>query len=203
MNEAVNIDLFAEDRAHEEFLKAVIHRLARGEKLKVKIRSRSARGGHGKALSEFRAYQKAVLFGEEIFSPVPDLLFVAIDANCDSFRLAHKGIEGSIRAEFKDKTVIACPDPHIERWYLADKASFTAVVGREPRVGKRKCKRDYYKSALANAIVAAGHPPTLGGIEFAKEIVDAMDFYAAGGVDRSLKAFLDDARRMIKSIPRD
>lgn len=59
------------------------------------------------------------------------------------------------------------------------------------------------KSALANAIVASGHPPTLGGIEFAKKIVDAMDFYAASGVDNSLKAFLDDARRMIKAIQRN
>jgi hypothetical protein len=59
------------------------------------------------------------------------------------------------------------------------------------------------KSALANAIIAAGHPPTLGGIEFAKEIVDAMDFYVASVVDRSLEAFLDDARRMMKAIQRN
>ncbi|MEW6664569.1 MAG: hypothetical protein AB1512_05030 [Thermodesulfobacteriota bacterium] len=202
MNDPIIIDLFAEDRAHEEFLKAVIHRLARDERKSVRIRPRSARGGHGRALSELRAYQKTMLSGDELFLPVPDLLFIAIDANCDSFHLARRGIEDTLEMQLKDRAVIACPDPHVERWYLADKTSFAAVVGRQPRVGKKKCKRDYYKSALANAIVAAGHPPILGGVEFAREIVDAMDFYAAGRADRSLRDFVEKARRMMRAIQR-
>jgi hypothetical protein len=126
MSEAVNIDLFAEDRAHEEFLKAVIHRLARGEKVRVKIRSRSARGGHGKTLSELLAYQKAVLSGEEIFSPVPDLLFVAIDANCDSFRLAHKGIESSMPIRIAQVGALGYNPAHVElpSDYVGVSASF-------------------------------------------------------------------------------
>ena len=71
MSDEATIDLFAEDRAHEEFLKAVIYRLAREENKRVRIRFRSARGGHGKALSELRFYQKAVLSGKLMDSSMP------------------------------------------------------------------------------------------------------------------------------------
>lgn len=200
MSDETTIDLFAEDRAHEEFLKAAIHRLAREEAKRVRIRFRSARGGHGKVLTELRFYQRAVLSQGLINASIPDLLFVAIDANCSSFNAARREIEERIESELRDRTVIACPDPHIERWYLDDKTAFTKVIGKQPRVGRKKCERDYYKTALASVITAAGYPATLGGIEFAEEIVEAIDFYAAGKIDRSFKHFLDDARRLIRLI---
>jgi hypothetical protein len=200
MSDETTIDLFAEDRAHEEFLKVVIHRLAREENKRVRIRFRSARGGHGKAVTELRFYQKAVLSGELMDSSVPDLLFVAIDANCSSFNAARREIEENIESEWRGRAVIACPDPHIERWYLADKTAFAKVIGKQPRVGRKKCERDYYKAALANTIISAGYPATLGGIEFAEELVEAMDFYVAGKIDRSFKHFLDDARRLMKLV---
>jgi hypothetical protein len=200
MSDEATIDLFAEDRAHEEFLKAVIHRVAREESKQVRIRLRSARGGHGKALTELRFYQRTALSGGLVTSPVPDLLIVAIDANCKSFNIAHREIEENIESNWRSRAVIACPDPHIERWYLDDKTAFAKVIGKQPRVGRKKCERDYYKTALASVITAAGYPATLGGIEFAEEIVQSMDFYAAGKVDRSFKHFLDDTRRLIKLV---
>jgi hypothetical protein len=132
-------------------------------------------------------------------SSMPDLLFVAIDANCTSFNVARKDIDKNIEPEFKNRAVIACPDPHIERWYLADKTAFMRVMEKQPKVGRKKCERDYYKVALARTIISAGYPATLGGIEFAEEIVQEMDFYLAGKTDRSFKHFLDDARRMIRA----
>jgi hypothetical protein len=45
---------------------------------------------------------------------------------------------------------------------------------------------------LSRAVVEAGHPPTLGGIEFAREIVDVMHLYHAGRAEASLKHFLDE-----------
>jgi hypothetical protein len=200
MSDETTIDLFAEDRAHEEFLKVVIHRLAREENKRARIRFRSARGGHGKAVTELRFYQKAVLSGELMDSSVPDLLFVAIDANCSSFNAARREIEENIESEWRGRAVIACPDPHIERWYLADKTAFAKVIGKQPRVGRKKCVRDYYKAALANTIISAGYPATVGGIEFVEDLVEAMDFYVAGKIDRSFKHFLDDARRLMKLV---
>ena len=83
---------------------------------------------------------------------------------------------------------------------MADPESFQAVVGQRPTVGKKKCARDYYKDALAKAVRQAGHPPTLGGIEFARELVTGMDLYRAGKNDRSFKAFIDDLRGRLRTL---
>jgi hypothetical protein len=197
MSSSLQIDLFVEDVAHEEFMKAMISRLAREENKPVTIRSRSARGGHGRALTEFLFYQKAVESGLAGMKK-PDLLVVAIDANCRRLTEARKEIEGQIRESFKHLTVIACPDPHIERWYLSDPTSFAKVVGYEPKLPKRKCERDYYKRLLASAVQAAGHPATLGGIEFARELVDEMNLYQAAKSDKALQDFLQSSRSIMK-----
>ena len=81
------IDLFVEDRAHEEFLKALIGRLSSAEGINIMMRTRAARGGHGRVVAEFKLYQAAV---EQGFPPLPDLLVVAVDANCQPFREAQR-----------------------------------------------------------------------------------------------------------------
>lgn len=53
---------------------------------------------------------------------------------------------------------------------------------------------------LAKAVRDAGHPVTLGGIEFASELATAMDLYRAGKNDRGLGQFLDQARQHIRSL---
>lgn len=197
MSDALQVDLFVEDSAHEEFLKALAARLAREEGKSVAITPRSARGGHPRALGELGLYQTAVRSGMGGLKR-PDLLIVAIDANCDRYAKVKMNVEATIDDSFKHLTVVACPDPHIERWYLTDPASFHTVVGATPRVGKKKCERDHYKRILARTIRAAGHPPTLGGIEFAREIVDAMDLYRAAKADKALKDFVQTARSAIR-----
>jgi hypothetical protein len=131
---------------------------------------------------------------------IPDLLVVAIDANCLGFTAARQGVARHIEDAFRQGSVIACPDPHVERWYMADPQSFHRVVGVTPRLGKRKCERDVYKQVLAKAVTDAGHPPTLGGIEFAWELVEAMDWFKAGKREPSFKHFLDDAREALRTL---
>jgi hypothetical protein len=130
---------------------------------------------------------------------LPDILVVAIDANCETVSKARKVVEAKIEPPFGDRTVVACPDPHVERWFLADPTSFAQVVGARPHVGKRKCERDVYKRILTKAIVEAGHPAGLGGVEFAEEIVSAMDLYRAGKGEKSLKLFVDAFAGYLKS----
>jgi hypothetical protein len=197
MSELLTIDLFAEDRAHEEFLKAMLQRIAKQEGKAVVLHVRSARGGHGRALSELTLYQRSVLKAPQNFQ-VPDLLCVAIDANCQRFAQARKQIEAKLEAPFTDRAVIACPDPHIERWYLSDPDSFQQAIGGTPKLGRKKCERAFYKAVLAKAVRDGGHPPTLGGIEFAREIVEVMDFFRAGKAEGSLKHFLDAAIARIR-----
>jgi hypothetical protein len=195
MNEPLVVDLFVEDRAHEEFLKPLLIRIAREEEVAVEVRVRSARGGHARAVQEFGLFQRLIEKG-----PVaaPDFVVVGIDGNCVTFPKKRQEILGATSADFRNKVVAACPDPHVERWYLADPDSFHAVVGHRPIVGRKKCLHDYYKRLLADAVRQAGYPPTLGGIEFAAELVADMDLYRAGRNDHSLRAFLDDLRAQLR-----
>lgn len=195
MNEPLVVVLFIEDRAHEEFLKPLLLRIANEENVAVAVRVRSARGGHARAIAEFRFFQRLIKKGVEA---APDFIVVGIDGNCVTFTRKRDEIRDATGGDFQNRVTAACPDPHVERWYLADPQSFEAVVGQRPTVGKKKCVRDYYKGALADAVRQAGHPPTLGGIEFAAELVAAMDLYRAGQNDHSLRAFIDDLRAKLR-----
>ncbi|MCW5555728.1 MAG: hypothetical protein KIS67_26660 [Verrucomicrobiae bacterium] len=199
MSSLLTADLFVEDRAHEEFLKAILTRIAKQEGGQLDLHIRSARGGHGRVLQELVVYQKSVLRSPQSI-PMPDLLFIAIDANCQRFTKARESIVSKVENPFRERAVIACPDPHIERWYLADPESFVQVVGIRPQLGKKKCERDWYKAMPAKAIREAGHPPTLGGVEFAKELADQMDFFRAGKTESSLRHFLDETIKRLRQM---
>ena len=58
MSSLVTVELFAEDRAHEALLRPLIRRVCDEEGKPAEVRVRSARGGHGRAISEFEAYQQ-------------------------------------------------------------------------------------------------------------------------------------------------
>jgi len=201
MNDPMIVDLFVEDRAHEEFLKPLIHRIAREEDVSVTIRIRSARGGHGRAISEYKLYQK--LLEKKLIDEVPpEIIVVAIDANCQTFKKMESEILSKTEDLFRDCIVIACPDPHVERWYLADPQSFCQVVGFLPSFQSKKCKRDYYKNVLVQSIQKANVPVNLCGIEFASQLSEAMDMYRAGKNQPSLRSFIDTLREKIRQIAR-
>ena len=154
-----SIDLFAEDRAHEAFLKALIQRLADETHTPVTIHVRAARGGHGRAMDELANYRRLIEKGVVATS---DMFVIAIDANCKGLNEAHKEIEKAITGPLEQKTIIACPDPHIERWFLVDPVSFHEVVGRQPALGQQKCGRDVYKSLLVKTMPRCWTDPDPG-----------------------------------------
>ncbi len=203
MNEVLFVEFFLEDAAHRELIVPLAERIAR-EELTVRIHCRvaNARGGHGRALKSYRDYQ--ILRSRKIaYSGEASLLVVGIDGNCSSFSAARNKIRQATDDSFSHMLVVACPDPHIERWYLADPRSFTDVVGIEPRLGPNKCRRDHYKNLLATAIQQAGYLTPLGGIEFGRELADAMDLFRAAKNDSSLKAFLSDLREAFRQMNRN
>jgi hypothetical protein len=197
MNSRLNLDMFVEDRAHEHFIRALIIRIAREVQRDLEIQIRCATGGHGRAVSEFRTYQ--TLLSKGVLA-IPGLIVVAIDANCSKPHAKRRQILDVVPDEQQVEIVVACPDPHVERWYMADLASFAQIVGTTPRIKQKKCKRDYYKNALASAIRSAGHPQTLGGLEFAEELAERMNLYDAGRVDRSFASFIDDLRSALRRL---
>jgi hypothetical protein len=146
MNNPVAADLFVEDRAQEEFLKAMVKRIAVEEHKEIRLNVITARGGPGRALRELELYQRSVQGG---LRQLPNLLLVAIDSNCSSYAGKRAAIEQVMEAEFRGRTILACPDPHIEKWYLADPPSFHVTVGSQPSLGKKKCERGRYKTILS------------------------------------------------------
>ncbi|MDE2822676.1 MAG: hypothetical protein OXK79_04145 [Chloroflexota bacterium] len=202
MNRPLRVDMFVEDRAHEDLLRPLIRRVAQGEGRQLSLQVRSGRGGHGRAIREFKNYQVLASKGL-VGSSSPDLLVVGIDGNCTSFAQMRAEIEQATRGEFRHLLVTACPDPHVERWYMADPQSFHEVVGLTPVVGQRKCEREHYKRLLSSAVTEAGHPPTLGGIEFARDLVEKMDFFRAGKTNPSFNAFLQELRGGVKRALED
>ena len=193
MAEPKRIAVFAEDRGHEEFLRAVIERLARETPVDLEVRVQSARGGQGRALNELKLFQH-VLLRSTSGIPLPDLIVVGIDSNCQGLLVVRQQIRKALDPGLIERTVIACPDPHIELWYMSDLKAFAEAVGRAPKLGKKKCEKDRYKEILANAVASAGHMAPLGGIDFGREIVDRMDWPRASRAVNSLGMFLGELR---------
>ncbi len=196
MSAHISIILFAEDIAHEKFIEALVRRIAREGGVLLDFRVRVARGGHGKVLAEFMDFQRECLKFKILGKP--DLAVAAIDANCKGYQEARRSVEEKIEKDFQGRVVIACPSPHIERWYLADPDAIFRILGVRPNVGKTKCERDYYKQLLKNAAKKGETPSPLGGIELAPDIVQEMDLFKAGKMDGSFKHFHDDLQKAFK-----
>jgi hypothetical protein len=199
MSKQALIDLFAEDNAHVEFIRPVVKRIAHNTGMPVHVRIRSARGGRGKAVNEFSLYQKILKKSFPDIEP-PDLIVVAVDCNCKGHTSMQRELKSVVDDAYKDRTVLCCPDPHIERWYLADMEAVRTAIGAGSRLPKRKCERALYKNLLAKTVTDAGHPPALGGIEFAEDIVGAMDFYTAGKNDASFHSFIRNFSATFKRV---
>ena len=74
---------------------------------------------------------------------------------------------------------------HIERWLLLDSSAFKRVLGKGCAAPDSKCGRDRYKQLLINAVRSAGLSPLLGGLEHAKNLINAMDLQRMANQDHS------------------
>ena len=183
------IALFVEDLAHQLIIGALTQRLAAAHGIPVRLDWISAQGGHGRVIQGLRAYVRDLARND---SPVPDLIIVATDANCSGHNQRIREIGGAMGSDALLPPLIpAVPDPHIERWLLLDGAAFSRVLGQGCDAPEQKCSRDLYKQRLTDAILATGTEPTLGGIEFAEDIMREMDIERAMRADHSLQLFLD------------
>jgi hypothetical protein len=188
------IILFVEDFGHQEVITSLVTCVAHDQGVDVSIRPYSVRGGHGRAISDLAQFVRDVKASEESW---PDLLVVAIDANCRGYRTCRREVESHL-AEMPIKVVLAIPDPHIERWLLLDSSAFKSVWGRGCTAPDYKCDRSRYKGFLAQAVREAGLMPLIGGLEHARDIVQAMDRKRMIGADKSLGRFLQDLQQVFK-----
>ena len=198
MAERHRVTLFCEDPGHEQFVRAVVERLAEEVGLKPLLESPSSRGGHGKALSEFRLWQAS--FVKERRHVLPDLLVLVIDANCSPWKKARRQLEEAIDEAVIPRFVVGCPDPHVERWYIADPSAFEEVVGAPPGRDRDKCERQLYKRLVEDAASRAGTPLLTGPADLAPDLVEGMDLYRAGKNQPSLGHFIHDLRGALRRL---
>jgi hypothetical protein len=186
---------FGEDRGHQAVIGSILSRIAAEEGVTVTIDWRVARRGHGAVTNELKS-----LLGDlqRERGDFPSLIVVATDANCVGYN-ARRGEITSLTDRVPNlRVVCAIPDPHVERWLLLDSAAFKSVLGVGCDAPDQKCERDRYKSALRSAIRGAGFTPEAGGIEYAEDIVNAMNLDRSGRQDTSLGRFLDETRLIFR-----
>ena len=189
-----NINLFVEDVAHEDFLIALIQRLANAYNVEINIKLSSVRGGHGKVITELRQYKRDLQSNQE---DLPDLIIVGTDSNCKGLSERETEIN-QVTSDLADLVISMVPEPHIERWFLLDSTAFKTVFGRGCAVPDQKCERGRYKGLLLNAIYEATMVPPLDGIERVEELVNAIDLQRVMQSDRSIEKFIKALQRQFR-----
>jgi hypothetical protein len=193
---------FLEDRAQEGFIKALVNRIAHDIPISVNNFShdiRSARGG-STVIPEFKRFMKDTM---QISPSDVDLLVVAIDGNCKGHNERVRQLKGYVNPlhPLRSKIVYAVPDPHIERWYMMDQRAFKNGVGidRAPDMPPYKCKKDYYKSKLRQALAESDVSSLLGGAEYAEDIVSNMESLdSLFNQNAGFQNFIEDLRNFFR-----
>ena len=201
----IRLGYFLEDVGQEAFLTTLAERIAEEVGLAADglyHDSRSVIGGKGRAISELRCFLLDVGRGlERTF----DVLVVAIDSNCQGFVEKRNEIQQVVEQTGYPGTVVcAIPDPHIERWYLADAQALGQAIGADvqPKVPSYKCERGRYKEALREALRQASIVAPLGGAEYGPEVANALNLYIVGKEDTGFKHFVDELRGALRVISR-
>lgn len=193
----IRIGYFLEDIGHELFLTSLVNRVAQEMGLNSSgliHEVRNATGGQGRVLNELERFLRDVNRGRQ---RVFDLLVVAVDGNCHRYQRRHSEIMEVVRRSgYSGEVICAVPNPHIERWYVADSRGLRSALhtGNIPDAPRYKCERGRYKQALRDAIRQTGVRAPLGGIEFGPDIVQAIDLHTVGRVDTGFKHFVDEIR---------
>lgn len=192
-----HVDLLCEDRGHEQFLSPLIQRIVVEFGLLLDLRVVSARGGAPRLDLELELFRKSIEFN----SRKPDAIVIGQDGNCNGWLKTADQIKARLGSKLAHLLVPACPDPHVEKWYLADQSAFTKVVGGgRISLSTAKCQRDYYKRLLTKAIGDAGHFDGSGGLDFGPDLVAQMDIFATCRSNPDLASFVDGLRARAKAV---
>lgn len=191
----IKITCFGEDSGHKAVISALLARVSREENVPFLQDWRNATRGHGMVTKELKSLLRDIRRDQGGF---PDLIVVATDGNCEGYTKRRGDIVDLTDRIPGLQVVCAVPDPHIERWLLIDSAAFKAVLEVGCQAPDQKCERDRYKKLLRDAVRQAGISPALGGIEYAEEIVDAMDLERSARSDPSLGHFLSELRPIVR-----
>jgi len=184
--------LICEDIGHEYIIAPIVNRICNEYDITISIRVVKCSGS--------RIYQTLDVFLSHIRSgeeTAPDLMIVAVDANCKGYNQRREQLQNHITADLSFSVIHAIPDPHIERWLLIDSHAFRVVLGKGCDAPDQKCDRDRYKVKLTEAILNADVIPLIGGLEHAEDIVREMNFTVMDHHDTSFHHFLTDLNTVL------
>lgn len=197
----LKIIYFLEDRAQEQFMLALVERIASEVSIPSRVLSPNVISGRGgstvvKEFGKFvRDRRKAGVAGAA-------MIVVAVDGDCQGH--AKKAAQLLKKLEptdpFRDIVAFAIPDPHIERWYLIDQAALSRAAGLTHGIAPPayKCRRGHYKKLLREAL-RNQNVPSYDGSEFGAEIArNISDLYEAGKQDPSFRKFVDDVKEILR-----
>lgn len=204
MGDRIDVSYFLEDRAQELFLLALVDRIARDlgiRQAQLDHNVQAARHG-SQVLKELKEYGRDF---EKNRKSLPSVLVVAIDGNCKGIEEGKRQIQSRLSKSqaLLERTVMAIPDPHIERWYILDQKALKDAVGMSKGIQAPgyKCQKDYYKKILKEGIEANGTVALLGGPQYGRDIVRRIDdIDAIAKLDRSLQSFVTDLRAALKQL---
>lgn len=192
------ITLFCEDSFHEKFIGALLNRFEDEFQAGVTARFLSSRGGLPRMQGEWSDFLRDLATDRQ---RPPDAVIVVVDANCLGYndRKASMDRELARYPQFAGLVSYAIPDPHIERWMLADPKAFHAVFGRGCTLPAVKCVKDEYKKLLRKEIRESGIEAPLGGEEFAEDVVMAMNLAQVETREPSFGLFLRNLKALFNT----
>lgn len=193
----MKLGLFAEDEGHARLLNPLIGRISGEEGVDSEVVERSSAGGAAAAARNLRSYISDLSLGRVEYL---DVLVVARDGNCRGFGVRKRETEKIVQGRFAGSLVLAVPDPHIEKWYLADPRAPAKAIGESgfADVPARKCERHRYKKALSDAFEQLELTLAAGGIEYGTEIARCMDLDLASRNEPTLQRFISDLRSALR-----
>lgn len=197
MVDTVTIGFFLEDIGQENFIKSLVIRIAEEARFdagRLTFDVRSASGGSSVAITRFKQFLRECA---AVSAAHFDVLIVCIDGDRKGATEVTRQLkEFAERSVYGGIIIYAIPEPHIEKWYLADLSACQQAIGalEQPKCPPLKSEKDRYKRALIDAIRGAGVTPLQGGAEYGAEIAAKMNLYDAGKNDDSLGRFIGDMK---------
>ena len=195
----ISVLYFLEDRAHENFLTALVERIAEEMGFVTQHDVRNAVRGDN-IVNELDIFIRSI----EDFTNI-DVIIIARDGDGKKYSDRVKEIKNIFNKldnaliDYFERVVVFCiPDPYIERWYCSDLNALKKIVGRRIEIKQPKYSNDksYYKILLRDVFKQIGSQ--LGGIEYGDEIAQEINLDRLEKVNANFGKFIKDLRTALK-----
>ncbi|MCC7491990.1 MAG: hypothetical protein IT204_06595 [Fimbriimonadaceae bacterium] len=191
--------VFAEDTATDQYGQALLERLGGEGGVSLEVVSAVREGGAARAVNELVAYQRRCQRRGVARGPV-DLGVVILDADRKGWADSRKRLLQAIDPATFPLVAVGCPDPHVERWYLADRSAFRQTYGAEPATPSPGRPGTDCKRLILEALRAAGDPLPRLYPSAAGRLVQAQDLERAGREVAELDHFIKELRAALQRL---